>query len=453
MNTQVTSNASPLMMQIAQKSLRGTSGFFDNMEKISVSGAQRGADTLPLVRPEVYRAWKIEKASRVLELDEKATEESSTIDCQIGLFRILLLCGVSKEEIEEDAVVYPRELVVWRTFVGTIAHLIFRSFVEVKSVADGVQEVPDDIKRDLIRFKRGISQYAGWSFEEQREEDGRIELDRLMTLAATIQERLSLPSISGVTVAQVVDLAQTGDLLRIACYYAIIVYLCGRPIARNPTSARSKRPTNLQDKYFSGVEIEELTGSLQMSYGAARMIGRMWEHDPQMRLAYFRPLLRLIGAMGSPTHDAIVTTVSLLAYSKMSHVKIIHQLLQMYPFVSAMPIFTREFSILYHDTRVILKMAPIEQKFAKCLETDQFKLVDGKALDKLTRLAADMVIPAVASGESYAVYGADATVMDEFARARSAYQDALGLKALPPAVGEPNRDPAWDEEPKEEEDA
>jgi len=435
-----------ILAMIAKNKAKEGTGVLGRMAKIEESALRGKSGGLDLRAPEIYTAWKV-------PLTTARGDEEIMKDAVVGLFRLLLLSGRSAIALDDDAEVDPSEFVPWRTWLGTLAHLIFRTIVTDPEGAKGVREIDDDMAVKLAAFRGLTKKYTTNYSDDPNEEDYSRDAEEILTVAFALQEELGIPTLGDTSHEEILDLGSTGRPLIVACYYAIVVFLCGRPIARNSESAMVKRPKNLQDKYFSGRTIPELSGSLQMTLGTHQMLGRLWEHDPQIRAFYFRPLLAMVGKMVTPIQDAILTTVNLLAYSKMSHLKIIADAVRIYPFIAAMPIFNGEFTTISLGLDAIFQLPVEERLFAKALYCDSLKHAQGIRVTRLTKLCSDLVVPGVNRGNSYAVFGADADVMNAFESTKIAYEKELGIHLETRQLRASGAEPTWEDEREDEDDA
>jgi hypothetical protein len=205
-----------------------------------------------------------------------------------------------------------------------------------------------------------------------------------------------------------------GGSMERASYFALLIYLSGKPIASKFDAISSRRPANLEAKYNQGISWLSLTGLLKMSEAGARRVGMAWEIDGVFRYGFFWPLHGLIHQQNDPVLGAVATMVGLLDMAQLAHVKIITDFFQMFPWAVDLQGVAREINTLALDARTWAGYPLAEQPYAKLLYRDQFKAFDSKNLKRLIALANDMLVASQPTVAGYNVKGAESSLVNEF---------------------------------------
>lgn len=240
-----------------------------------------------------------------------------------------------------------------------------------------------------------------------------------------LRTALGFPAWTAISDVELATTLACGGSMERACYLALLVYLCGKPVAAKFDAVSVNRPRNLEAKFNQGGKFETLSGELKMSEHGARRIGYAWEIDGVFRYGFFWPLHNLPKQQNDPTLSAVATMVALLDMAQLAHVKIIIDFFQMFPWAVDLRGVAREINTLAHDAKIWAGYPLEEQPFAKLIHRDQFKAFDSKSLHRLIALANDMLVASQPTVSGYNIKGADADLVNEFNNLRA-------LRAPPP---------------------
>nr|WOK58254.1 MAG: ORF2 protein [Armillaria cepistipes negative-stranded RNA virus 1] len=175
----------------------------------------------------------------------------------------------------------------------------------------------------------------------------------------------------------------------VTSYYALVAYLAGKTVlATEQSAAFAKRGTNLQDKFNHKDTWGAIAGQLKLSHASQVEICEVWELDPSFRHAFFVPLTKYEGGVGGVSGNIINTTVKMLKWSHMAHVKIIRDFFGRYPWVPQLfPELSSEIAFLSHGMDRLATVDESTRLYHKLLERDNTDIFDRRVLMKMIGLA------------------------------------------------------------------
>lgn len=390
--------------------------FHDKMAAISAEHVQsKPRAPQPLVE-ESYLFYRVHKAplqspGRVIEPDHTRLESA-----RIGLFRLLVLIARATPPTTMGVAASMKEDRTWMTWIGTLAGLVLSSPASDTRLSSGFRELPMEISS---RLADSVTEWE--ACDEFRVEgiplpDGFHSAEHLLAELRVLADALNLPPLMDIGVPEAMAIIESGSVMQRAAYFALVVYLSGRPVTTRTEAISSSRPGNLQAKFNNNQVWVEIGGDLKMAPGSWAKIGRAWSIDPTFRAGFFTPLIGLTHGQSGVTGSIIGTMVSLLDMAQLSHVRVISDFLKAYPWVAEMEEFSSEIHTLRYDVDRWNAFPAHIRPYAKLIHQDQFKAFDSRSLERLTRLAVDVMSQSITSLAQYAVTGADQGLRELFDR-------------------------------------
>jgi len=365
---------------------------------------------------EVYLSYHITVEPRKSDPADTTTGEKRMAYAREGLHRIIVAVGASAQVRSSGEPTNLDNLRRWKTWIGTMSRLVLQDPGQSDRISSGVKEIPEALVARIIEFRHVVRDFGVYHSGAKPANINVLNEHQLTQLAVGLAADLGIPSYVSLTQVQWISLAKAGQELARASYYALIVYLCGRPVGAHTDAISIKRPQNLEAKFNNKIAWAEVSGDVRMSPGTWEAVGQTWEIDPEFRCAYFIPLVGLGKGATDTTLSVIATMVGLLEMAQMSHIKIINDFLKTYPWAAELEGISLEILTLSVDMEVWLSYPAPVRPYAKLLYRDQFKAFDSKTLRKLIALAVDVLSQSQSTLNQYAIRTTSSEVRASFDR-------------------------------------
>jgi len=388
--------------------------FLKGLTKASTGLLSAKLATPTPIDDEAYESYVVTKDPGALFDEETATTADRIGEGKLGLYRLLVAIATTTGPVMAGKHTDLEEVNSWKNWLATLASCIFTNPFSVAEVGAGVTEVPQAICRNLIMLVRSET-------ERKYEASGGGEAGQwaytwpqIWLSYRAIAAHLGLPPVGNPGADQIDKLPYTGSALQKASFYALAVYLCGRPVVNRTDSIGLRRPDNLQKKFNNGQVWVEIGGVLKASEGAWKRIGQAWELDPRFRQALITPLIGLSQGQTGTVGAVIATFMELLEWAQLAHIPMIARLIRAHPWVSNMAEFSSEIYLLASDTERLDALEPHKRPYEKMLKRDLFKIYDGRALLRLTKIANFVLADREAGHDKYEIGGPDPVLLARF---------------------------------------
>jgi hypothetical protein len=339
------------------------------------------------VKSDPYIFW-LARPDRALEHGAAdATTETRLARLSASLHRVIVACCCSAEAPDAKTGTDFSRLRAWRTLIGTEIHLSLSGVTDRSVLAGSLKLLSDDQERLLESFLTEVIDYKAGSDISTWEAEKEGKRASIQVKAAECAQSLGFPPVGQLSEGQIKGIRGSGHEVAKAALGALMVYLAGRPVVKRSAGISEKRPKNLQDKYNRGVVWPEIGGSVKMSLGAIRYIGDTWELDVTFRSVFVRALIDTTSETAGMIGSVFGTMVILLEYAQMSHVKVIDDFLEAYPFVIDIPDLAGEIEKYTRDMVVWAQTPARERLYIKMIRRDMIKLFNSRDFLRLTRLA------------------------------------------------------------------
>jgi serine/threonine protein kinase len=355
-----------------------------------------------------------------------------------SLFRLCVLVGCTTEPYDStSAVDYPL-LAKWKTWVGTVGYMALENASSSPETQAGETDISVATKTRIINWNLSLVNLDDWDPTQNNGKTLETARQEVLMEAKTIGSLLDFPSFGTPTEEQWIALAQCGNAQERVSYYALIVYLCGRPPTTKTEAISKNRPRNLEDKFNNGIEWGTCSGPIKMSEGTWKWVAQVWELDQMFRVSFFRSVIPTTDLEVAAEAAPMGLIVSLLVGAQASHVQIIKRFIEKYPFVLTMPSLYAEISLLVQGVAEVNKVPAEIRAYAKLMYRDTLKAFDSRQLVRLIKLATDKLGVDETSLTGYAIRGADPHLSSQFDDLRSQLFPALPTASSQPLVAPPS---------------
>lgn len=374
------------------------------------------------IEDESYKSYVITKDPGAVFDGETTTMEERIKEAKLGLYRLLVAIAATTGPTVAGRHTDLEEVARWKNWLSTLASSVFANPFSIVEVGAGVSEVPATISKGFIILVRSETERKYEAEEGEDAEEWALSWPQIWVKYGSYARDLLLPPVGRPTVDQLDKLSYTGSALQKASYYALAVYLCGRPVVNRTESINLRRPDNLQKKFNNNQTWVEIGGTLKASEGAWKRIGQAWELDPRFRHALITPLIGLSHSQTGPVGAVVATFMELLEWAQLAHVPMIARLLRAHPWVANMAEFSSEIYLLASDTERLDALEPHLRPFEKMLKRDLFKIYDGRSLLRLTKIANYVLADREEGHERYEIGAPDPVLLARFETLRNLYE-------------------------------